>query len=65
SGCGAFAGLASDGRAESAWDADAEGCWWFAVDSSATWNASGIPAYNASSAGQLATNRGRLYVRGR
>jgi hypothetical protein len=65
SGCGAFAGLATDGQNESAWDADAGGCWWFAVGSSATWNNSGIPAYNNSAVGQLATNRGRLYVRGR
>ena len=64
-GCGAFAGLATDGQAESAWDGDVGGCWWFAVGSSATWNASGIPAINTSSAGQITTNRGRLYVRGR
>jgi len=65
SGCGAFAGLANDAQTDSAWDADVGGCWWFAVGSSAAWNNSGIPAYNASAAGQLATNRGRLYVRGR
>jgi hypothetical protein len=64
-GCGAFAGLANDGQAESAWDGDPGGCWWFAVGSSATWNASGIPAISTSSVGQVTTNRGRLYVRGR
>ena len=64
-GCGAFVGLANDGQAEAAWDGDsAGGCWWFAVGSSVPWGGA-IPSVNSSSAGQIVTNRSRLYVRGR
>ena len=61
-GCGLFDGLADDSQGETAWDGNSNGCWWFAVGSAVQYG-SGIPAYDSSDAGDLVTDRVRLWVR--
>lgn len=67
-GCSAFGGLTKSTAGQSVLDADAGGCWYFAVGQNAAWggsNGNGIPVYSTSSlgAGSLAAKRARLYVR--
>ena len=64
-GCSGFDGLADDGQADSAWDGDSDGCFWFAVGTSYSYQGNGIPAYTGSDAnlGGLITERMRLWVR--
>jgi hypothetical protein len=62
-GCGAgFGGLAADGDVSSTMDGNTSGCWWWAIGTSAPYNA-GIPAYGASDASSLTATRTRLWVR--
>jgi hypothetical protein len=62
-GCSLFLGL-SKRSSFAALDGDTLGCWWFAVGSSESYvGPPGIPAYASSAAGQLVTDRARLWVR--
>jgi hypothetical protein len=64
-GCGDFSGLAPEGDRFSTLDGSANGCWWWAIGTSAAYEGVGIPAYETSDAGlgQLVATRTRLWVR--
>ncbi len=61
-GAGAFAGLGPDGTTAALDGEDGGGASWWAIGTGAAISG-GIPAYNASSDGQLIASRTRLYVK--
>jgi hypothetical protein len=62
-GCSVFLWLAKR-SSFAALDGDTMGCWWFAVGAAQSYvGPTGIPAFANSSAGQLVTDRARLWVR--